>query len=261
MTDMVRLEAGGDPRVAIVSFDRPRALNALNDEMLGGLEAAVAALERDARSEVVVLASRCPRAFIAGGDIAHMAGLDLAGGERWVRRGQRVLTRLERLPQVTIAAINGYALGGGLEVALACDLRVSAEGAELGVPEVTVGLIPGWGGTQRLARLVGRGVAKDLVFTGRRVGADEALRMGLVNRVVPAERLMDACVDLAAGLLENSPLAIRQAKRAIDGGADRGLDLGLDVEAEAWLVSFAAPDRVEGLRAFVDKRRPVFRRP
>jgi enoyl-CoA hydratase/carnithine racemase len=134
---------------------------------------------------VVVLTGRGDRAFIAGGDIGHMAGLEPSEGERWVYRGQRVLRRLERLPQVTIAAINGFALGGGLEVALACDLRMAADTARLGVPEVTVGLIPGWGGTQRLARLVGWGTAKDLVFTGRIVTAEEALHLGLVNRVVP----------------------------------------------------------------------------
>lgn len=259
MGSTVVLEPDGELRVARVTFDRPDALNAVNDEVLGDLETVVGRLEADAETAVVVLTGRGDRAFIAGGDIGHMARLTPSEGERWVYRGQRLLRRLERLPQVTIAAINGFALGGGLEVALACDLRVAAETARLGVPEVTVGLIPGWGGTQRLARLVGRGVAKDLVFTGRVVTAEEALRLGLVNRVAPGAALMEACRELARRLLANSLLAIRQAKKAIDDGSDLGLDQGLDFEAEAWLFNFCSPDRVEGLRAFVEKRRPVFR--
>lgn len=255
----VILEPDGEPRVARVTFDRPEALNAVNEEVLADLEEAVGRLEADGETAVVIVTGRGDRAFVAGGDIVHMAGLGPTDGERWVYRGQRVLRRLERLPQVTIAAINGFALGGGLEVALACDLRVAADTAQLGVPEVTVGLIPGWGGTQRLARLLGPGLAKDLVFTGRRVGAEEALRIGLVNRVVTGPDLLGACRELAHRLLANSLLAIRQAKKAIDAGSDAGLDRGLVLEAEAWLVNFCSPDRVEGLRAFAEKRRPVYR--
>ncbi|MBI4635886.1 MAG: enoyl-CoA hydratase/isomerase family protein, partial [Candidatus Rokubacteria bacterium] len=158
-----------------------------------------------------------------------------------------------------VAAINGFALGGGLEIALACDLRIAAESAELGLPEVTVGLIPGWGGTQRLVRRAGRGVAKDLVFTGRRLAAREALDLGVVNRVVHDDVLLETCRELAARVHRASPIAVRQAKKAIDEGAELGLDQGLVLEAEAWLVNFCAPDRVEGLRAFVEKRRPAYR--
>jgi enoyl-CoA hydratase len=256
----VILEPDGEPRVARVTFDRPEALNAVNAEVLGDLEEVVARLEADGEIAVVIVTGRGDRAFVAGGDIDYMAGLGPVEGERWVYRGQRVLRRLERLSQVTVAALNGFALGGGLEIALACDLRVAADTAVLGVPEVTVGLIPGWGGTQRLARLLGPGLAKDLVFTGRRVSAAEALAIGLVSRVVPAPDLVGACRELARGLLANSLLAIRQAKKAIDGGSDAGLDQGLDLEAQAWLFNFCSPDRVEGLRAFAEKRRPVYRR-
>jgi enoyl-CoA hydratase len=254
----VQLDLGWAPASALVTFDRPDTLNAVNAAVLDDLEATLGTLEAAADLRVVVLTG-AGRAFVGGGDIAHMAALAPDEGERFVYRGQAVLRRLERLPLVTIAALNGFALGGGLEIALACDLRVAAETAELGLPEVTVGLIPGWGGTQRLVRLVGRGVAKELILTGRRVGAAEARELGIVNRVVPAPGLLDACRELAAQLRRPSSLAVRQAKKAIDEGADLGLDQGLTVEAEAWMVNFCSPDRVEGLRAFIEKRRPAWR--
>ncbi len=256
MTDTVRLTRDWAPRTALLTFDRPEALNAVNDTVLDDLEAALARLESDTEGRAVVLTG-AGRAFVGGGDIAHMAALTPDEGERFVYRGQRLLRRLDRLPLVTIAAINGFAFGGGLEIALACDLRLAAESAELGLPEVSVGLIPGWGGTQRLVRLVGRGIAKDLVLTGRRLSAPEALALGLVNRVSPAAGLLDACREIAAAVGQNSFLAVRQAKKAIDEGADLSLDQGLVVEAEAWLVNFCSADRVEGLRAFVEKPRPV----
>jgi enoyl-CoA hydratase len=254
----VELTLGWAPAAALLTFTRPEALNAVDASMLDDLERALARLEADGDARVVVLTG-AGRAFVGGGDVAHMAALTPDAGERFVYRGQALLRRLERLPKVTVAAINGFALGGGLEIALACDLRLAAEGAELGLPEVTVGLIPGWGGTQRLVRLVGRGVAKDVIFTGRRLSAEEARALGLVNRVVPAAALLDACRELAGVLARASFVAIRQAKKAIDEGAELGLDQGLVLEAEAWLVNFCADDCVEGLRAFVEKRRPAYR--
>ncbi|MEK8035661.1 MAG: enoyl-CoA hydratase-related protein [candidate division NC10 bacterium] len=254
----MRLDLDWAPSAALLTFDRPEALNAVNAAVLDDLERAVDGLAGTDAVRVVVLTG-AGRAFVGGGDIAHMGALTPDEGERFVYRGQALLRRLERLRQVSIAAVNGWALGGGLEIALACDLRIAAETAELGVPEVSVGLIPGWGGTQRLVRLLGRGVAKDLVFTGRRVPAAEALALGLVNRVVPADGLLEACRAMAAAICRNSPIAVRQAKKAIDEGADLSLDQGLVVEAEAWLVNFCSADRVEGLRAFVEKRRPAWR--
>ncbi len=253
----MRTGAGKSRQVQIVTFSRPEALNAVNEEVLTEFEELLAGLERDPEVRVVVLTGE-GKAFVAGGDIAHMRGLTPAEGERFVYRGQRLLRRLERLPQVTIAAINGFALGGGLEIALACDLRLASAGARLGLPEVKVGLFPGWGGTQRLVRLAGRGIAKDLVFTGRTLGADEALTLGLVSRVVPDSELLETCHRLAEELLGNSMLAIRQAKKAIDEGAELGMDEGLALEAEAWLFNFCSSDRVEGLTAFVEKRRASF---
>lgn len=254
----VHLALAWVPGAALVTFDRPDALNAVDARVLTDLETVIARLEADDEIAVVVLTG-AGRAFVGGGDIAHMAALTPDEGERFVYRGQAVLRRLERLPKITVAAINGFALGGGLEIALACDLRIAAESAELGLPEVTVGLIPGWGGTQRLVRLAGRGVAKDLVFTGRRLAAREALDLGVVNRVVHDDVLLETCRELAARVHRASPIAVRQAKKAIDEGAELGLDQGLVLEAEAWLVNFCAPDRVEGLRAFVEKRRPAYR--
>ena len=258
MTATVRLDLDWAPSAALLTFDRPEALNAVNAAVLDDLERAVDTLAGTDAVRVVVLTG-AGRAFVGGGDIAHMGALSPDEGERFVYRGQALLRRLERLRQVSIAAVNGWALGGGLEIALACDLRIAAETAELGVPEVSVGLIPGWGGTQRLVRLLGRGIAKDLVFTGRRVPAAEALALGLVNRVVPEDGLLEASRAMAAAICRNSPIAVRQAKKAIDEGADLSLDQGLVVEAEAWLVNFCSADRVEGLRAFVEKRRPAWR--
>jgi enoyl-CoA hydratase len=258
MAETVRLELDWAPATALLTFDRPEALNAVNAAVLDDLDRVLGRLEADETARVVVLTGT-GRAFVGGGDIAHMAALTPDEGERFVYRGQALLRRLERLPKVTVAAINGFALGGGLEIVLACDLRVAAESAELGLPEVSVGLIPGWGGTQRLVRLAGRGIAKDMILSGRRVSATEAHALGIVNRVVPAAGLLDGCRELARVLARNSFLAIRQAKKAIDEGADLSLDQGLVLEAEAWLVNFCSSDRVEGLRAFIDRRPPRYR--
>lgn len=255
MGDGVLLTPDWAPGVALVTFNRPEVLNAVDERTLQDLEEVLARLEGDAEARVVVLTG-AGRAFVGGGDIAHMAALAPEEDEGFVYGGQAVLRRLERLPQVTVAAINGYALGGGLEIALACDLRIAAESAEVGFPEVTIGLIPGWGGTQRLVRLAGRGIAKDLILTGRRLAAAEALALGVVSRVVPLERLLEAAREVAAAITRNSLRAVRQAKKAIDEGAELGLDQGLVLEAEAWLVNFRSAERVERLGAFLERRRP-----
>jgi len=244
--------------VALLTVDRPATLNAIDADVLADLDAAVTTLQSSPAVRVVVLTGR-GRAFVAGGDIAHMARLPVAEGERWVTWGQAVLRRLAELPQVSLAALNGYTLGGGLELALACDLRVAAETAQLGLPEVRVGLIPGWGGTQRLLRLVGPSRARELILTGRAVTAEEALRLGVVSRVVPADRLLDACHELAREICGASPTAVRAAKRALVAGADLPMDAALREEAAAWLQNFATPNRTEGLTAFVERRPPVWR--
>lgn len=257
MSGTVQLEAAGEEGVALLTIDRPGTLNAIDAEVLAELEAAIGILEGRPATGVVILTGS-GRAFVAGGDIPHMARLSPGDGERWVAWGQDVLRRLARLPQVTIAAVNGYALGGGLELALACDLRLSADSARLGLPEVRVGLIPGWGGTQRLLRLVGPARARELILTGRTMSAEEALRLGVVSRVVPADQLLPACRELAREIRGASPTAVRAAKRALLEGADLVLDAALAREAEAWLLNFASRNRVEGLMAFVERRSPVW---
>jgi enoyl-CoA hydratase len=185
--------------------------------------------------------------------------MTLQEGERFVYLGQRLTATMERSRKVLIAAVNGYALGGGTELLLACDLAVASERAQFGLPEVTVGLFPGWGGTQRLGRLVGKRRAKELVFTGARIDAQEALRLGLVNRVVPHDALLPATRELAQQIVQNSQLAVRQAKKVLNDGLEIALDQALVLEAEAWLVNFSTQDRVEGLTAFVEKRQPQWR--
>jgi enoyl-CoA hydratase len=258
MAGTVHVDVRSGEPVAVLTVDRPATLNAIDAEVLADLEAALTTLEATPAVRVVILTGR-GRAFVAGGDIAHMARLPVSDGERWVRGGQAVLRRLARLPQVSIAAVNGYALGGGLELALACDLRVAADTAQLGLPEVRVGLIPGWGGTQRLLRLVGPARARDLIFTGRAVTAEEALRLGVVSRVAAADELLVACQALAREICGASPTAVRAAKRALVEGADLPLDAALAEEAAAWLENFASWNRTEGLTAFVERRSPTWR--
>lgn len=245
--------------VKVVTIDRPEVLNAIDEAVLEELWTTWDALDADPETRVIILTGAGEKAFVAGGDIGAMYRLSPMEAERFVYAGHRVLNRIERSRQVVIAAVNGYALGGGTELALACDIRVAAAHAVFGLPEVTIGLFPGWGGTQRLARLVGEGRAKELVLTGERISAEEAYRIGLVNRVVPGSELMDACRQLAAKILAASPIGVRQAKKAIHEGLQVSLDQGLAIEAEAWLVNFATEDRREGLGAFLEKRKPQFR--
>ena len=207
---------------------------------------------------VVVLTGAGDRAFAAGADIKHMSGLDVAAAKQWGRLGHECGRLLETMPKPTIAAINGFALGGGCELALACDLRYAARTAKLGQPEVNLGLIPGWGGTQRLARTSGLGFAKELVLTGRTVAADEAQARGLVNGVYEPDELMERVLEVARSLATKSPIALASAKEACNRalGGDHGANL-VD-EAERFATLFATADAKEGLTAFVEKREPTF---
>lgn len=251
----------GDDGVALLTIDRPERLNAFDSGMVTEMREVLARLDGDDSVRAIVLTGAGEKAFIAGGDVAEMRDLELADADRFVYAGQELTRQLERMGQPTIAAVNGYALGGGTEIALACDIRVASERAVFGLPEVTLGILPGWGGTQRAVRLLGRGLACELVLTGRRVSADEALRIGLVNRVVPAAELLPAAREIAATIAKNSPIAVRQAKKAIHRGADAALEQGLTIEAEAWLHLIGHPDRREGLSALLEKRPPRWHRP
>lgn len=254
-----RVEAGDDG-IAVLTVDRPDHLNAFDSAMVTEMRWRLAELEADDGVRTVVLTGAGDKSFIAGGDVAEMRDLELADAERFVYAGQELTRDIERMGKAVIAAVNGYALGGGTEIALACDIRVASDRAMFGLPEVTLGILPGWGGTQRAVRLLGRGLALELVLTGRRVNAEEALRIGLVNRVVPAAELMSAAREIASAIAMNSPVAVRQAKKAIHRGADASLDAGLTIEAEAWLHLIAHPDRREGLTALLEKRPPRWRR-
>jgi enoyl-CoA hydratase len=207
---------------------------------------------------VLIITGAGDKAFVAGADLSEFQGLTADTASRYARAGQAVLDRLESLPVPTIAAINGYALGGGCELALACTFRLIADTARLGLPETSLGLIPGFGGTQRLGRAIGRQQALEMILTGRQVGAEEAIRLGLVLRAVPAAHLLDEAHALAAQLASRAPLALRYAREAMAAGLDRPLREGLDVEARLFGLAAATDDMVEGVRAFLEKRQAVF---
>jgi enoyl-CoA hydratase len=248
-----------DARVAVLTLNRPSVLNALNAATLDELRRAVLDCRQDASVGAVVITGAGTKAFAAGADIRELAGKPAADMQAHARQGQHVFDLIEHLGKPVIAAVNGFALGGGCELALACSLRVAADTAVLGQPEIHLGLIPGFGGTQRLPRLVGKGVALDLLLTGRQVAADEALRLGLVNRIVPAGELMTAARTLAAELAGRAPLASRYMLEAVNTGVDMSLEKGQVLEASLFGLAAATGDSREGLAAFLDKRSPQFK--
>jgi len=245
--------------VATVTLNRPAAANALSRDVVAGLASAFVGLRDDDGVRAVVLTGAGDRAFSAGADLKERRGMTVDQSRAFLRDLNRVVDMIAAFPRPVIAALNGVALGGGLELALACDVRLSAEGAEMGLPEVRLGIIPGAGGTQRLARLVGVAAAKELVLTGRRIGAARALALGIVSEVVPAAELAAAAARVAAEVASAGPLAVAQAKRAIDEGLGRPLAEGLGIERACYEVVLASEDRNEGLAAFAEKRPPVFK--
>jgi enoyl-CoA hydratase len=243
---------------AVVTLNRPKVLNALNRETVLELDAAMTALKDD-REVGVVIITGTEKAFVAGADIPEMVEMPAINAREWSRLGQAVFSRIENFPRPVIAAINGFALGGGCELAMACDIRVASSKAKFGQPEVALGIIPGFAGTQRLARLVGKGMAKLLVFSGDTIDAEEALRIGLVDRVVPPEDLMAMAEGIAGKILLKSALAVAQSKIAINRGIEMGSEDAFAFEAETFATCFAGPDQQEGMRAFIEKRKPAFR--
>jgi len=248
-----------DGPIAIVTVNRPKALNAMDQATLRELRAAVEGLDADPGVGVVIVTGAGEKAFVAGADISEMADFGPARAEEHARNGQAAVGAFERAKKPVIAAINGYALGGGLELALACDIRLASDNAQMGLPEVSLGVIPGFGGTQRLARIVGEGRAKELVLTGRRVKADEALAMGLVNKVVPQAQLLEAAKEMARAILANGPVAVRLAKQVIHQGLSTSLETGLLLEEKAFGLAFSTHDQKEGMRAFSEKRKPSWK--
>jgi enoyl-CoA hydratase len=247
----LKIDVARDGAVAVVTVDRQDALNALDVATLTELRDRLGELAQDDTVRALVLTGAGEKAFVAGADIKYMSGLDPDGAKGWGALGHEAGRLLETMPKPTVAAINGFALGGGCELALACDLRYAASRAKLGQPEINLGIVPGWGGTQRLARICGLGVAKELIYTGRTVDAEEALRIRLVNAI--ADPVLDRALETAHALAAKSPVALALAKRLVNLAPG-----ALDAEAEAFGELFASEDAKEGLSAFVDKREPRF---
>lgn len=247
--------------VGRITLNRPDQLNAVSRRTLDEIERALKDFKRDNDVSVVVLTGAGERAFCAGADLKggiFTPQTSPVRGARLAKRGQEFTEMIERYEKPVIAAVNGFALGGGCEIALACDLIVASENAQFGQSEINIGLIPGWGGTQRLPRLIGRNKAKELIFTGDRVTAGEAERLGIVNKVVPAAQLQDAAMELARKLAAKSPIMLRLAKQAINRGIEMALKSGLVEEVKAFRVCFTTQDFKEGLTAFLEKRQPKF---
>jgi enoyl-CoA hydratase len=251
---LIRVER--EDAVAIVTIDRQEALNALDVATLTELRDRLRELAEDDAARVVILTGAGDKAFVAGADIKYMSGLDVEEAKEWGALGHGAGRLLETMPKPTIAAINGFALGGGCELAVACDLRYAGSGAKLGQPEVNLGIIPGWGGTQRLARLCGLGVAKELIFTGRIVDAEESLRIGLVNAV--HDPVLDKAREVAGLLAGKSPLALRLMKELVNRALGGDHAANLEAEGETFGELFSGEDAKEGLTAFVEKREPRF---
>ncbi|GAB4356477.1 MAG: short-chain-enoyl-CoA hydratase [Gammaproteobacteria bacterium] len=248
-----------EPGICLLTVNRPRALNALNPETLEEIGQAVDEVRRDTDARVLLVTGAGEKAFVAGADISRMQSMNALEGKAFSELGLRTCRSLELLPIPTIAVVNGYALGGGTELAMSCDWIFASERAVFGQPEVNLGVTPGFGGTQRLTRLVGRAMAMELVTTGRQVKADEALRIGLANRVVAPEGLMEAALESARLIASRGPVAVRLAKEAIQRGQDLELDAALVLESEVFGLCFATEDQKEGMAAFLEKRAPEFK--
>ena len=243
--------------IGILTIDRPEALNALNSTVITELERVIGEVEGDGALLGLILTG-AGRSFVAGADIGEQQPLDLDGGRKWGQRGSALMRRIEKLEMPTIAAVNGFALGGGCELALSCDIILASEKAKFGQPEVGLGITPGFSGTQRLPRRVGTARAKELIFSGRMVKADEAERMGLVNAVCAPEELMDKAMEMARSFARNAPIAVMYSKACIDRGMQMDIDDGIALENELFAMCFATADQKEGMKAFLEKRDAAF---
>ena len=239
---------------AVLTISREKALNALNSQVLDELNAALDAVNLD-EVRCLILTGAGAKSFVAGADIGEMSTLTKAEGEAFGKKGNDVFRKLETFPIPVIAAVNGFALGGGCEISMSCDIRICSENAVFGQPEVGLGITPGFGGTQRLARLVGPGMAKQMIYTARNIKADEAYRLGLVNAVYPQEELMAAAEKMAAGIAKNAPIAVRNCKKAINEGLDADMDEAIVIEEKLFGDCFESYDQKEGMAAFLEKRK------
>lgn len=250
---------GMDGSVAIIKIDRPKALNAINPDVMIELNDALERIETDKIAKVLVLSGEGDKAFVAGADIGFMVNLSPLEARKWALEGNRLLARIENLPIPVIACVNGYALGGGTELALACDFIYASMNARFGQPEITLGIMPGFGGTQRLARLVGKGRAKELCVMGTMIGAQEAKDIGLVNKVFPADKLWEETMKAANAIASKGRVSLRAVKHSIDRGFDTDLRSGCLIEADCFGLCFTSPDAKEGMSAFLEKRKPDFK--
>jgi enoyl-CoA hydratase len=245
--------------VATITFNRPNALNALNGKLLDEFSTALDAVEADEAIRVLILTGTGEKSFVAGADINELAAFNTLQAKRFSRKGQMIVGRLQELAIPVIAAVNGYALGGGSEMALACDFIYASENAMFGLPEITLGLIPGFGGTQRLSRLIGSNRAKEMIFTGQMISAADAEKIGLVNRVLSRETLMEETLKTATAIAAKGKVSLRAAKQAINNGLNVDLNTGCQIEVDAFAICMSSEDGKEGTRAFLEKRKAEFK--
>jgi len=250
---MEYLKVEREEEIVQITINRQDKLNAMNLDVMNEFIALLDILEKDS-SKVIIITGDGPKAFSAGADIEYMSNIGPTEAEKYALRGHEVLNRIEKLEKPVIAAVNGYALGGGCELALACDIRFASPNAQLGQPEVTLGICPGWGGTQRLLRIIGPSRAKDLIFSGRKITAEEAFSMGLINKIIPSEDLLSETRAYAKTISKNSNFAIGISKMLVNRGTDTSLDTGLKLEIYSWAVCFSTKDREERMRKFIEKR-------
>jgi len=245
--------------IATITINRPKALNALNKDALLEIRSAIADAAKDSSIKVVIITGAGTRAFCAGADVAELSGQSPIEITKFIKLGQDTWRLIENFDKPVIAAVNGLALGGGCELVMACDLAVASDQAKFGQPEINLGIMPGWGGTQRLTRLVGIKKAKEIVLLGEMIGSDEALRIGLVNKVVPAEKLMDEVNAIARKLADKSPLALRFAKLAVNKALETSLAEGLEFEKTTFALLYSSEDAKEGINSFLAKKKPVWK--
>lgn len=259
MNDFPVLRVESEAGVVVLTLNRPEVMNALNFSLLKAMEDEIKRLRFDPEARVVIITGEGGRAFCSGADLKERFVMDPVEVKKFIFMIRDLFTSIEQLNKPVIAAINGIALGGGIELALACDMRVAAENASMGFPETRLAIIPGAGGTQRLPRLIGPGKAKELIYTGRRVNAQEAMAIGLVNSVCPSALLLEESKKLAAMICETGPIAVEQAKYAINFGMETDIQTGLAIESSAYWATVPTQDRMEALNAFKEKRKPRFR--
>ncbi|MDI3478078.1 MAG: enoyl-CoA hydratase [Thermoanaerobacterium sp.] len=247
-----------DDGVAIITINRPKSLNALNYETLKELDSALDKAEDDKDVKVVIITGSGEKAFVAGADIAEMRNMTPLEAKKFSEYGQSVFRKIETLSKPVIAAVNGFALGGGCELSMACDIRIASKNAKFGQPEVGLGIIPGFSGTQRLPRIIGTSKAKELIFTGEMINSDEAYRIGLISKIVELSDLIEESKKLAKTIMSKSQIAISLAKEAINKGMETDIDTGNTIEAEKFSLCFTTEDQKEGMNAFSEKRTPKF---